>query len=296
MRRVCLCLCLLTAIAGLSAQFPGWTNYLSGGGTYSVCGTGTDIWVGSAGKVVRYNLADLEPEFYTHANSGLPYNDAYLVAADSLGNIWCAYPYRGLSKFDGSIWTHYAVPGMSVIISLAVMGADDVWLGTEIDGLYHFDGSAFTQHNGYQAGLRSGAISLSVDSQGRLWFQEINVYDELIPGTQQVYGSVYCYDGTVFTPVNPQVCPYDITPWFVSSIKFDANNQPWYATQYGWLWHYDGSGWSTFTNTYSGLTSEYISDSVFDLQGNLSVWQTTGFCPFDASSWQDFPDFDGYHS
>lgn len=296
MRGLVLSLLLIFLLIPLAAQFPGWTNYLSGGGTYSVCGTSTDIWVGSKGKLAKYDLTDLEPEFYTHASSGLPYNDLYYVAADSLGNIWCAYPYRGLSKYDGSTWTHYTVPGMGVIVSLAVQGPNDVWLGTEIDGLYHFDGSAFTQHNGYQAGPRSGGISLTVDRQGRLWFQEINVYDELIPGTQQVYGSVYCYDGIAFTPVNPQVCPYDITPWCVASIKFDANNQPWYATHGGWLWHFDGTAWTNYTYANSGLTSEYIFDIVFDMQDNLWVWQTTGFCRFDGVNWQDFPELDGYYS
>ncbi|GEM_PF-3986409 len=284
MSRALFCLVFVLGCLSLAAQYPGWTNYINSEGSYSICGTDTDIWVGCNGGLVRYDRDSMEPTFYTHANSGIPYNDVYFLAADSLGNIWCAYPYRGLSRFDGSNWTHFTVPGTSQIVSFAVCAPDDIWMGTVTEGLYHFDGSTFTQHTEFQAIPCSGASSLAVDKLGRLWFQASNDY----AGSSS---SVYCYDGTTFTQYNPPDTSYG-----KYSIRFDSNNTLWYATYYGWLWHYDGTTWTNYTYANSGLSGEYIFDIYFDSQDNLWVWQASGFCRFDGVNWQDYPELDGYYS
>ncbi|MDZ4181254.1 MAG: hypothetical protein U1B83_00145, partial [Candidatus Cloacimonadaceae bacterium] len=284
MRCFYLCLCLLTALVGLTAQYPGWTNYTWGDQVWNVCSDAVYTWVATGGGLVRVNRATLETAYLNRANSGLPVNDLDQVEKDSLNNLWVLHWYSGgLSRFDGTEWESFSCPVEDVnFTNFAVRGPNDIWLGTENAGLFHFDGTVFTQYTEFFAPYAIPTVEgVSCDAQGRVWFGTAYLIGDLRP-----FPALICYDGTQFTVVNPGgMADY----YYISNqIVFDDQNVLWLGTQGGGLWRYDGAVWTNYSTSNSGLTHAYVNALGLDPWGRVWVGSVLGVDCFDGNSWQHF--------
>lgn len=284
MRRFYHCFCLLIAMAGLYAQYPGWTNYTYGREARGVFCDADYAWIASSGGLVRVNRATLETEYLTKANFNLPTSDLAQVARDSIGNLWVLPRWSNtLYRYDGSNWDTFTCPGAGAFTNFAVRGPNDIWLGSEFAGLYHFDGFVFTQDAWFGSPYTyyQTVHGVSCDSLGRIWF---GVALSIVEQWQ--YNAVICYDGTQFTLFNPGG---NVTyPSPITHIAFDAQNTLWAGTQGGGLWRYDGVVWTHFTTSNSGLANNSVTALCLDPWGSVWVGTNLGVDCFDGSSWQHF--------
>ncbi|MFO8145399.1 MAG: hypothetical protein R6T89_06710 [Candidatus Syntrophosphaera sp.] len=284
MRHILVCLLFLLALAGLSAQYPGWTNYTWGAEVKNACSDAAYAWVATGGGLVRVNRATLETDFLNRANFGLPVNELDQVEKDSQNNLWVLHWYSSrLSRFDGPNWETFTCPDAEVnFINFAVRGPNDIWLGTEHAGLYHFDGSVFTQYTGFASPYADPTVlDVKCDALGRVWFSTVYYVKEL-----RLLPALICYDGTEFTQVNIG----GMADYFcaVEQIAFDGQNVLWLGTSGDGLWRYDGAAWTNYTTSNSGLTHNSVNALDLDPWGRVWVGSSLGVDCFDGSSWQNF--------
>lgn len=284
MRRIILLFAFWGLLCGLSAQYPGWTNYTWGNEVQNVCSDATYAWAATGGGLVRIDRATLDTVYLNRANSGLPCNELNQVERDSLNNLWVLHWYSSkLSRFDGTNWDTFTCPDAEVnFINFAVRAPNDIWLGTENAGLYHFDGSVFTQYTGFSSPYADPTVlDVSCDQMGRVWFSTVYYYEELRP-----LPALICYNGTEFTVVNPG----GIENYFyaVTQIAFEGQNTLWLGTQSDGLWRYDGAVWTNYTPSNSGLTHDTVNALALDPWGRIWVGSVMGVDCFNGDSWQHF--------
>jgi ligand-binding sensor domain-containing protein/signal transduction histidine kinase len=105
-----------------------------------------NIWFGSRGGIDKYDGQSLTN--YSTRN-GLIDDNVFCLIEDKKGNIW-AGTQRGLVKFDGKFFTTYSTAqGLKneTIFSLLEDHHGNIWIGTNADGVYSFDGTAFTHYD-----------------------------------------------------------------------------------------------------------------------------------------------------
>jgi ligand-binding sensor domain-containing protein len=263
----------------LCAQYPGWTNYTNGFSVYGLAAEGTDLWAATGGGLVCIDTQSLDLEILDHANSSLPYNKLSDIAIDPDGVKWTYSSYYGLVRYYENSWQVFT-PGFiyNTFNSIACTGTDDIWLGTDVGGLVHFDGSGFEQFTGFTNSSTPRADCVTLDQQGRVWFSS---YD-----TISLSGELFYYDGTDFvlvqTPVAGQI------GGAAYAIAFDALNRLWIGTYEQGVLCYDGSSWTNYIMSNSGILSDYIFSLGFDLSGQLWIGTALGLCSFDGSVWTPY--------
>jgi len=271
-------------MADLCAQYPGWTNYTFGREARGVFCAPAYTWIATSGGLVRVNRATLETEYLTRANFGLPTSDLAQVALDSTNNLWVLPRWsNAIYRYDGNVWETFTCPGAGAFTNFAVRGPNDIWLGSEFRGLYHFDGSVFTQNAwfGSPYSYYQTVHGVSCDSLGRIWFGMALSIEE-----QWQYNAIICYDGTQFTLFHPGGNVTYPTP--ITHIAFDDQNTLWAGTQGGGLWHYDGVVWTHYTTNNSGLANNAVTAQCLDPWGRVWVGTNLGVDCFDGSSWQHY--------
>lgn len=284
MRHILVCLLFLLALAGLYAQYPGWTNYTWGGEVENVCSDAAYAWVATGGGLVRVNRATLETDFLNRANFGLPVNELSQVALDSLNNLWIL-PQQGnaLFRYDGNDWETFSCPDAGAFTNFAIRGPNDIWLGSAFAGLFHFDGSVFSQNAwfGSPYDYYQTVHGVSCDSLGRIWFGVALSIEE-----QWQYNALICYDGMEFTLIHPGGIVNYYTA--ITHTAFDTQNNLWAGTQYGGIWRYDGVTWTHYTTSNSGLASNLVTSLEIDPMGRVWVGNDLGLDYFDGNSWQHY--------
>lgn len=126
------------------------------------------IWLGTDKGLARFNGTD----FKSSASAGSPYaslggEDIRSIAEDAAGTIWLATPtgVRQITKTGTEVGT--ALDGQHAL-QIFVDSQSNVWVATT-DGLFKFDGKAFTLFN-RSRGLSSNDVrGVAEDKSGRLW-------------------------------------------------------------------------------------------------------------------------------
>lgn len=285
LRRLILLFACWGLLCGLSAQYPGWTNYTYGQEARGVCCDSAYTWIGTGGGLVRVNRATLETEYLNRANFDLPANELGQVAKDSMNNLW-VLPWHGnaIFRYDGTDWDTFTCPVAGArFTDFAIRGPNDIWLGSAFAGLFHFDGSVFTQDAwfGSPYDYYQTVHGLSCDSLGRIWFGVALSIEE-----QWQYNALICYDGVEFTLIHPDGNVNYSSP--ITHTAFVGPNILWAGTRYGGLWRYDGVAWTHYTTSNSGLSSNYVTALEIDPMERVWVGTDLGLDCFDGSSWQHY--------
>ena len=94
--------------------------------------------------------------------------DSTLYAGDETGKLW-------IKKKESVVWsqvTSLAISGGTDITAVRAFTYDDIWVGTEGKGLYHYDGTAWTNYTKANSGLPfdQGFMKIIKDSNGDYWF------------------------------------------------------------------------------------------------------------------------------
>jgi ligand-binding sensor domain-containing protein len=203
-------------------------------------------------------------------------------------------------------------------ITAIVAEGENVWIGTQGNGLYRFDGIDWFVYS--QAdGLASDIItSLAVDQSGVLWigtdmgvsglknnvWTSLNVdnglynndirslavddSDNLWIGTRN--NRLVKYDGSTFTEyhVNPESSgPGEMG--HIHTISADSNGNIWVGSCISGLSVFDGENWIDHVNN----LSVFVTSSAADTEGNVWVGHISGLYYFSEDQWTQYTTDDG---
>ena len=138
-----------------------------------------------------------------------------------------------------------------------------VWIGTEDEGVWHYDPAApvgkqythYTTQDNSQDGLGDdNAYALAVDQAGRLWAGTLN------HGVSVFNGKAWRTYGPLTGPLGSRVFALAVSP---------KDGGVWGATEAG-LFRYQNSRWTYFTRE-GGLPSDQANALAFDPDGTLYV-------------------------
>lgn len=213
---------------------------------------------------------------------GLKTNNIFPMIQDKAGNIWISTWEAGVSKYDGSSFTHYTTKqGLSNdnVWSMLEDSKGNIWFGTLRGGLNKYDGTSFTHYTTREGISDNDVMSIMEDKNGNFWF-----------GTAK--GGVNKYDGKSFIHYTTAQGLIDN---HVRSIIQDINGNIWFGTDNG-ISKFDGTSFSNYT-TDQGLNNNNIWCIAEDKNGNLwiSSWGN-GIDKYDGKLFMHYSSAEGLSS
>lgn len=112
---------------------------------------------------------------YYPSNSKMPWVEFNDIEIDEMGDIWIAFPYFGVSRFDGAEeWTTFNAENSDLANNmpndLAIDRKGHVWVAS-YSGAASYDGSNWKAFSREHDGLGSDALtSVTIDAAGDVWF------------------------------------------------------------------------------------------------------------------------------
>ncbi|NRB53901.1 MAG: hypothetical protein HRU41_40000 [Saprospiraceae bacterium] len=264
---------------------------------------------------------------YLDVELGLSVPLIWSTLEDSKGNLWFGTIGGGLSKYDGTYFTHYTEKeglSNSIIWSLCEDSKGNIWIGTRGGGLTKFDGHSFTHFTTEGGLINNNIFTLLEDSKGDLWigtngggvsrfdgatfthYTEANglghndvlsLFEDrqgkLWIGTGGGIGGLSCFDGSGFTRYTTAEGLSHPDVW---SIEEDGEGNLWFATFGGGVNRFDGKSFAHYTQE-EGLFSNSIVSSLKDSRGNLwfGSWGE-GVSRFDGTHFTHYTEKDGLTS
>jgi hypothetical protein len=161
--------------------------------------------------------------------------------------------------------------------AIAVDSAGHMWLGTDEDGAYRYDGTEWTRHD-TSDGVCANAISaLAVDTAGTVWF-----------GTEE--NGVCAYNGTGYETYDTS---HGLAGNDVQAIGADVHGSVWFGCKDRGISRFDGTTWTTFDTTHGVPGTDFYAIAAGP---GDSVWVGTngsGAGLFDGSGWTGVTTEDG---
>jgi ligand-binding sensor domain-containing protein len=311
-----------TLYAGL-AKYDGktWTDYTtlnSGLPDNYVTSIAIDAsgnkWIGTDnGGLARFDSTHWS--VYTKTNSGLPDNMIMSMAIDNSGNKWIGGFY-GLAKYDSTNWTVYTTSNSNLpnnyVTSIAIDGSGNKWIATNYfltsaastatSNLAKFNGTNWTMYPTSNSSMPDNEVfSIAIDSSGNKWigtYYRIIFIDSSLNFWDTNGGGLAKFDGirwTVYTTLNS-----GLPDNYVTSIAIDASGNKWIGTNKWWdgvsigvggrliggLAKFDGTNWSVYTTSNSGMPDNHVWSIAIDGSGNKWIGtQSGGLSKFDGTNW-----------
>jgi len=270
-----------TTYGGGLAMFDdtNWTVYMPGSEVSAITIDGSgNKWIGTWGALAKFD--GTKWTLYNTSNSGLPDNRVAAIAIDGSSNVWVGTP-GGLANFDGTHWTVYTVLPDNWIGAIAIDGQGNKWIGTG-GGLAKFDGTKWTVYNTSNSALPSNVVvAISIDGSSNKWI-----------GTWG--GGLACLrrdaTWTVYDTSNS-----GLPSNYVSAIAIDRSGSKWIGTRPSWsasghevgggLAKFDGTNWTVYNASNSGLPSNWVNAVAIDGSGNQWIGTWSGLAKFDGANW-----------
>ena len=180
-------------------------------------------------------------EVYNTSNSGIRSDNVTAISADQNGKMWIS-TVSGICSFDG-LWKNHHINNAPYsydeILNVWCVG-DTIWIGTEYQGLWSFDGNdKWVDY--HPNSLGNGVVGLGVDSEKTLW-----ILDK--------FGSFDRWNGTSWEEII----------WNVShgnSLFVDSKDNVWLISGNSGLRKYDDGDWTEYNNTWDPAQMNYIPDA-----------------------------------
>ncbi len=236
------------------------------------------MWLGTRdGGVIR-----MQGDTWTQYRGeyGLVSGSIEVLAVDTAGNVWVSnrfaniYSSRGVSVFNGTVWTRYSEFDSGLVSDyVRAIAADpdgSVWFGTYY-GVSHYDGVDWFTYNESNSGLPDDYIyDVAVAPNGDVWFATGN--------------GAALFNGTHWTVYNTANSSF--TSNSVYAIAVNADGNVWFGT-YNTVSVFNGSAWKAYTSS-DGLASGTILTIEIDESGKVWVGTTGGISMFEGSIWTTY--------
>ncbi len=231
------------------------------------------LWFGTIDGLVKYDGSS----FTTIKFSFYP-NIVNAIAIDTSGNLWLAYEFNGGVKYDGTNATKFNSLNSVLsdnLLTVAVDSNNNVWFGSEGDGLFEYTNGKWINYTGQNAGAPLGYIkSIYITKEGKKYFGTIK-------------GGAAIFDGQNWTTYNTHNS--GLPDSTINAIYIDPEGNQYYGTDLGGLAKFDGKSWKVFNTSYSNskLPYDWIQDiSIMDNSKVLIA--TNGLAILDNSKWEVF--------
>lgn len=288
---------------------PSWTNYAINSSVHAVAVRGGEVWVGTEGGLLRYDLMrDAVVAKYDTTNGLLSNNVISLDPAPD-GGLWVGTHGGGLVHVaaDGK-WERHSVPELAdpfVYRTLADVRGNGYWVATW-SGLSHFDGAAWKSYTTRDGLADDWVYAMAQDPDGTLWlgteggvsrmkdgrFVTYTHADGLGADRSQVGGYEVIGNPSKHHTQTPGKSADGYNPNYVLSALSAGDGTKWFGTWGAGLSHFDGTTWRTYTRE-DGLGGNYVTDLHADADGTL--WATTdgGVSVLTGGTWRTFTERDG---
>ena len=157
---------------------------------------------------------------YLDVDQGMASSYVLSITEDKSGNLWFGTDGGGVSRYDGTSFTHFTTKeGLSdnIVNSIMEDKSGNLWFGTWGGGVSRYDGNSFTHFTTKEGLSNNYVLSITEDKSGNLWI-----------GTDG--GGVSRYDGTSFTHFTTKEGLSNNTVW---SITEDKSGNLWCSTESG---------------------------------------------------------------
>jgi ligand-binding sensor domain-containing protein len=249
-----------------------WVNFISGGPVYAIADGPDDVWIGTAGGLVRYQKPSGQWYFYDHGNSGLPCNRILSLALDQQGKIWVGTEHNGLARFDGENWLDLQIDDQQShsprVVSMYVDPQRTLWVGTDTGYLYAYDGGNWVSYNlDNPVAAYVGIFGTVADNEGRFW---VATQDGL--GTLDKVSGTWTRDTTF--PLGG-----------IKELSIDGGGSLWVGTGAGVAQRVDGV-WATYDTSNSPIPNNTVSGLSEDPTGGMWLGTCGGLAHLDGLDWQ----------
>ena len=250
-----------------------------------------NLWFGTSNEgVYRY---DGKSFVHFTERDGLSSNYVNCMVADRDGIIWLGTK-NGLSKYENNRFTNVTTPmdghndgredtwwDTNGIQSMLADRKGNLWLGTNGNGVYKYDGKEFINFTFTNDMKQSDSLhhnfiqSMLEDADGNIWL------------TSLTHGGVSRYDGMEFTHFSSSDGLMDDMVY--SSFQDKAGNL-WFGsiqTKHEGLYRYDGKSFIGYGKE-DGLCDNFVTGFFEDRKGKL--WIRTGsiLCTYDGETFLPF--------
>lgn len=294
--------------AGNSAH-PLWTNYEINSSVHALAFRGGEVWVGTEGGLLRYDLAQDAVVAKYDTTSGLLSNNVVALQTAPDGGMWVGTHGGGLIHIstDGR-WTRHSVPDLGdpfVYQVLADVKGNGYWVATW-SGLSHFDGTAWRTFTKADGLVDDWVYAMAQDSDGTLWLGTeggVSVFDGaawrtythddgLGADTARIGDYEVIGNPSLHHRNTPGKSAEGYNPNYVLSALIDTRGNKWFGTWGAGLSRFDGGSWASFTR-HDGLGGNYVTDLKEDRDG--AIWATTdgGVSVYREGAWHNFNSRDG---
>ncbi len=270
----------------LFSQSSNWMVYTNGDKVNCQVIRGNDNWVGTNGGIAKIDISTGEIEYINSGNSGLQQNYVQCLETDENGNIWVGNLGTnfcgGLSSFNGNNWTYYdPPPNYKKYNSITADDNDDVWVSTNLSGLFRNSNSGWEVFNTDNSPLPTNSIGkVLVESDSAVWV--------IVQWQQNIQGCLAKFDGNNWVLIDTSNS--DIPSNDVFSIDIDELGNKWIGTFEG-LAMFDGVSWDVYNTGNSGIPGNTITSVACDADNNIWVGTyNSGLAYFDGNSWTVYND------
>lgn len=201
-------------------------------------------------------------------------SQVHSLCQDRRGYLWIGTLGGGISRFDGSTFTHFNTgDGLSDNHVLTIFEDSNgyIWIGT-MAGLNRYDGRSFHRPHTGNSLYRSEIRAIREDLEGNLWF-----------GTDN---GAWKYDRKTREFARFTV-KQGLSSDLIESLLVDRRGNLWLGTEGGGVNRYDGETFTGFS-TKDGLVHQTVFSILEDKQGNLWFGTPNGVSRYDGKSLESF--------
>ncbi len=289
-------------------EIPAWTNYRINTSVFSMAFQGDLIWVGTDRGILLYHLKEDRVVSKFDSSNGLVSDVITVIKIGPTGGVWVGTYGGGMSKYDGSDWTHYNTPDLSdpYVYDILFDPEGRMWVANW-KGVSVFDGKNWKSYTEEDGIIDDWVYALARDRDGVMWL-----------GTE---GGVSRYDGAGFInythqkdglgadlksigefekienpsfhhKTSPGKEAEGYNPNYILSAAVDSENNKWFGTWGAGLTRFDGKEWVNFS-TVDGLAGNFVADIFVDKKGVLFAATDGGVSMFKKGRWTTLSELNG---
>lgn len=215
---------------------------------------------------------------YLDVDQGMASSYIRKMTQDRKGHIWFATWGGGVSRYDGTAFTHFTEEqGLSSNLIWEVMEdkAGNIWMGTEGGGVNMYDGVNITQFTETEGLVNNYVFDILEDSKGNIWMS--------------TYGGLTMYDGKSFIHYTEKE---GLASNNTHRLFEDSKGNIWIGTSNRGVSMFDGTSFSNFSKS-EGLCDNNAKDFLEDEQGQIWIATYGGISIYDGQSFSNYKEEHG---
>ncbi|WP_299248662.1 two-component regulator propeller domain-containing protein [uncultured Cytophaga sp.] len=255
------------------------------------------------------------------------------IEMDGDGNFWVGTQYQGLSivnkdslvvQYTYDFFNNTSPIGTNEISTIYKDLQDNMWVGTQSDGLYKFDGLNWTHYidifKNESSSLRANRINQIIQDANTFWvatdfglvsfdgtqwkkswpinqivygpfmIYSINIDSENVVWAGSNYGLYTLKNDVWESKIFPDIVSNTYTFNKIQSIQIDDTGTKWLGTDYGIVEYSDAFVKRTVTDGYEATNAFSIQ---IDKQDNVWIGHYLGISKYDGSTWSNYNRYHG---